>query len=216
MTLSMLIYNSNLTTMLKIGILLLWMQVLCAFAASPSNSSEDAELYRQHKNTLLAHNETTPFKLGGLVIPGSEFDNEMKKVIAGEQDDVDWSHYEPVNGELVYSESPIDHQISRRANTQYGTICLYVDSHTCGGGRYYCWHQLDDGACFSVYDDSHRTNYGFVSFWKSFAGANFWACNSDGSYDCAYSDQKWGPDSSKLCLNRSNGHRWSGMFEWHA
>ena len=159
------------------------------------------------------HKDNHPSKNGGLVIEGSEFDLEMKKVIAGEKDDVDWTHYELVNGTWAYSAHPVEHKNSKRGYTDWGTICLYADNPSCVGGRYYCWHALDDGECFSVYNDQHNVNYGFISFYRKFTNVNFWTCFSDGHWDCARSDQKWDDGVGSRCY--FTGKRYSGMFKWH-
>jgi hypothetical protein len=187
--------------------------IMCGVAtlATPIAEPEDPTLVvPEHKEPALPHG-------GGQVTGGSQFDREMAKVVAGKKDNMDWSHYKLENGTWVYSKTPVDHKKnSKRSSVDWGTICLYTDSRTCSGGTYYCWHSLDDGDCFSVYNDAHTYNLGFRLFYCKFYQVNFWTCYSDGRYNCASNCTKYGDNVNGQCKANPTGYSWMGMFKWHA
>lgn len=201
----------NLASKMHTRLFFLLQAIGIAAAAPPA--STDLEEFLEHKSQLNNRDISSTDMVGGLVHGDSEFDKELKKLQAGEIDEIDWAHYESVNGTLVYSETPIDHKVGKRDDTQYGTVCLYKDATSCNRDSYYCWHTLKNGDCIAYWENG--VNTGFISWWASFANVNFWTCNSDGPNSCAYSDQKWEPSQRNGCLYNYRYHRWSGLFMWH-
>jgi hypothetical protein len=159
--------------------------------------------------TASAHNPTG----GGLVVPGSAFDAEVRAVLAGTRKDVDWTRYTLVNGTWARSAAPVTHHLGKRA-TDLGTLCAYADTRTCSGGsgsHYWCWHAAYDGQCFALWINGAHTR--IQSFWRSFNHVNVWQCWWSGSDACGHGGSKYGDWANNQCQAPTP---FDGLFKWHA
>jgi hypothetical protein len=197
---------------------LLMLATLLAYTASAIPNPEGTQALAQrssvgdtiHRSANQESGAPDAESSGAEVVPGSEFDLEMARVMAGDLDDIDWTHYKNENGTWVYTSEPVSRLIRR--GTDWGTLCAYADVGTCDGGRYWCWNSAYDGQCFALWFDGN--NVGIRSMYRKFALTNFWLCWGAGSNTCGPSDLKLEDRDNGRCFSSPWPRSWSGIFKW--